>query len=69
LTTLFPSTTLFRSFIASSDKNLGAGEIGKKSGTGLSVKGGGRPEFAQFVADTREQARKFLDALDRSVRG
>jgi alanyl-tRNA synthetase len=50
-------------FIASSDKALGAGEIGKKAGVALGIRGGGRPEFAQFVADSKEGAQRFLDAL------
>jgi alanyl-tRNA synthetase len=50
-------------FVASSEKTLPAGALGKSAAEGLEVKGGGRPEFAQFIATSPEQARRFLDAL------
>jgi alanyl-tRNA synthetase len=56
-------------FVASSDKAQGAGELGKSALAGLKVKGGGRPEFAQFVAESRDEAEKFLKALETKSRG
>jgi alanyl-tRNA synthetase len=55
-------------FVASSDKALGAGELGKSALAGLKVKGGGRSEFAQFVAESRDEAEKFLRALEGKAR-
>ncbi|MFH0816928.1 MAG: alanine--tRNA ligase [Methanobacteriota archaeon] len=55
-------------FVSSSDKALSAGELGKAAAAPLGMKGGGRPDFAQFVCGSREQADKFMDALRAQVK-
>jgi alanyl-tRNA synthetase len=54
-------------FISSSTKGFPAGETGKSVASHLGMKGGGKPDFAQFMAKDRNQAEQFLALLREKV--